>query len=54
MLPKKIIKEAINRNEETFNVIFEEYKYTVFYIAKKYLKNTQDAEECTQDIFNKL
>lgn len=54
MLLKKIIKEAINRNEEAFNVIFEEYKYTVFYIAKKYLKNTQDAEECTQDIFNKL
>ena len=53
-ISSKIIKEAKLNNEEAFNEIFEEYKYTVFYIAKKYLKNSCDAEECLQDFFMKL
>ena len=53
-ITSKIIKHAINNDEEAFNVIFEEYKHTVFYITKKYLRNVQDTEECVQDFFVKL
>ena len=53
-ITSKIIKYAINNDEEAFNVIFEAYKHTVFYITKKYLRNVQDTEECVQDFFVKL
>ena len=53
-ITNKIIKLAINKDEEAFNIIFEEYKHTVFYLTKKYLRNVQDTEECVQDFFIKL
>lgn len=53
-ITSKIIKHAINNDEEAFNIIFEEYKHTVFYLTKKYLRNVQDTEECVQDFFIKL
>ena len=53
-ITSKIIKQALIKDEDSFNVIFEEYKHTVFYITKKYLRNVQDTEECVQDFFVKL
>ena len=54
--PIYTIKPEVLKNyeEEAFAEIFYTYKQYVFVLAMKILKNEDDANDCVQDIFQKL
>jgi RNA polymerase sigma-70 factor (family 1) len=49
-----LIPHLIKGNEEAFRVLFERYHRQLYYMAKKYVKSPELAEDAVQDIFLKL
>lgn len=47
----QIIEKLRNRDEETFEKIYNEYFSLIYYIAYSIVKNHQDSEEVVQDTF---
>ncbi|WP_047419789.1 RNA polymerase sigma factor [Cellulophaga sp. Hel_I_12] len=47
------IRKVLNGDEKVYSFLIERYKYMVFTIALKVLKNREDAEEVAQDTFVK-
>jgi len=48
------IDKVINGDTQTFSVLVDRYKHMVFTLAMKILKNTEEAEEVSQDVFVKV
>ena len=40
--------------EQTFNLIYDEYAYLVFFVALEILQNSEDAKDVTNETFRKL
>lgn len=53
-LNKSTIRELKEGDKEAFNIIFSEYKDVIYYFCYHYLKNYDDANDCTQEIFLRL
>jgi RNA polymerase sigma-70 factor (ECF subfamily) len=51
---KDLVKKLRNGDNEAFNMLYQKYADKVFYFSLRYLKNRQDAEGLTQEIFIKL
>ena len=45
----QIIEKLRNKDEETFEKIYNEYFSLIYYIAYSIVKNHQDSEEVVQD-----
>ena len=50
---EKIINEALKGNEQAFQNIYTEYSGKVYALCYKYVKNSADAEDMTQETFIK-
>lgn len=51
---QQIIDATINGDSRAFSVLVDRYKHMVFTLAMKLLKNTEEAEEVSQDVFIKV
>ena len=51
---KKILKGLKERDNDTFELVYYEYKDLVYFVAYNILKNSLDTEEIVQDVFIKL
>lgn len=51
MLDKMLVKKLKQKNEHTFEKVFNTYKNLVFYECNSVLENRSDAEEVTQEVF---
>ncbi len=49
----KIIEQVLEGREEAYAVLIERYEQLVFTLALRMLKNREDAEEASQDVFVK-
>lgn len=47
----EIIEKVRGGNREAFAELFEKYRKLVYHVAGKYLKNTDDVEDATQEVF---
>ena len=48
-----IVKDCLNGNGRSYEIIVEKYNKVVFRLANKFVKNFDDAEEITQAVFVK-
>jgi len=48
------IDKVINGSTQTFSVLVDRYKHMVFTLAMKILKNREEAEDVSQDVFVKI
>lgn len=53
-ISKKIIKKAINGDEEAMYKIVNHYSDLIFGLSLKRLENYHDAQDCTQEIIEKI
>ena len=51
---RKILNNLKNRDNDTFELVYYEYKDLVYFVANNILKNAEDTEEIVQDVFIKL
>ena len=51
---KKIINKLIEKDNDTFELVYYEYKDLVYFVAFSILKNHNDSEEIVQDVFVKM
>ena len=51
---KKILNKLKERDNDTFELVYYEYKDLVFFVAYNILKNSFDTEELVQDVFIKM
>ncbi|MBT8318690.1 MAG: RNA polymerase sigma factor, partial [Gramella sp.] len=47
------VQQILEGNIQVYSVLIDRYKHMVFTLAKKMLKNNEDAEEVAQDAFLK-
>lgn len=51
MLESKLIERLKEKDEKTFEIIYNKYVNLIYYIAFSIVKNKEDAEEVVQDTF---
>lgn len=51
---KKILNKLKERDNDTFELVYYEYKDLVYFVAYNILKNSFDTEELVQDVFIKM
>ena len=51
---KKIINKLKERDNDTFELVYYEYKDLVYFVAFSVLKNKNDTEEIVQDVFIRM
>lgn len=51
---EKIIKEILYGNKQSFKLLVERYKNKIYSIGYKFLRNKDEAEDFTQEIFTKV
>ena len=51
---KRIINKLKERDNDTFELVYYEYKDLVYFVAFSVLKNHNDTEEIVQDVFVKM
>lgn len=51
---RTLVKSLKDGDKEAFNIIFMEYKDVIYYFCYNYLKDYDDANDCTQEIFLRL
>ena len=51
---KKIINKLKERDNDTFELVYYEYKDLVYFVAFSILKNKNDTEEIVQDVFIRM
>lgn len=51
---KKILSKLKERDNDTFELVYYEYKDLVYFVAYNILKNSYDTEELVQDVFVKM
>ena len=54
MLSEKLFKEKSKMTNEQFTALAKRYTDTVFRVAYNYIKSRADAEDVTQNVFEKL
>lgn len=53
-ITKSLINRLKQRDEEAFEIVYNEYESLIYYIALSITKNKQNAEEVVQDTFLKM
>ena len=48
-----LVEEAVNGSSAAFGVLFERYERRVFYLARRMLRNREDAEDAAQAAFER-
>lgn len=54
MQDKKLVMGIKNRDEEAFNNVYSKYHNLVYYVVINIVKNRNDADDVTQDVFLKM
>lgn len=50
----EMIKELKKGNREAFEYIFNAYNNKIYYLSMKYTKNSNDSDDCVQEIFLRM
>ncbi|NNK10398.1 MAG: hypothetical protein HKP08_03555, partial [Flavobacteriaceae bacterium] len=50
---KELISRSLQGDQKAYGILVDRYKYLVFTLACRMLKNREDAEEVAQDTFVK-
>ena len=51
---KYLLKKLKEKDSDAFEIIYYEYKDLVYFVCNTILKNKEDAEEVTQDVFIRM